>query len=50
MIRHSPLFSNAEFQIARYDHPPGHQHCDPAEEVASEYSVMEVILSQFAGA
>lgn len=47
MIRHSPLFSNSEFQIARYDHPPGHEHCDPPEEVASEYSVNRVEFGGF---
>ncbi len=47
MIRHSPLFSKAEFEIARYDHPPGNPHCDPAEEVASEYSVNRVEFGAF---
>ena len=47
MIRHNPLFSNAEFQIARFDHPRGHEHCNPAEEVAAEYSANRVEFGGF---
>ena len=47
MIRHRPLFSSTEFQIGRYDHPPGHEHCDPAEETALEYSVNRVEFGSF---
>jgi hypothetical protein len=47
MIRRRPLFSNAEFEIARHDHPPGHEHCDPAEEIASDHSVNPVEFGGF---
>jgi AraC family transcriptional regulator len=47
MIRHCALFSNEEFQIARCDHPPADRHCDPSEEIASEYSVNRVEFGGF---
>jgi hypothetical protein len=47
MIRHSQLFSSTEFRMGRYDHPPGHEHCNPAEETASEHSVNRVEFGSF---
>ena len=42
MIRYSPLLDIAEFRIGRFDHPGEHPHRDPAQEVATEYSVNRV--------
>src|SRR6266853_3970715 len=47
MIRYNSLFATADLQIGRFDHPRQHQHCDPAEEVASEYSVNRVEYGEF---
>lgn len=47
MIRHSSLVTTPEFEIGRYDHPPGHQHHDPKEEVAREYSINRVDIGHF---
>jgi hypothetical protein len=47
MIRYNSLFATAEFQIGRFDHPRKHQHCDPDEEVAAEYSVNRVEYGEF---
>jgi hypothetical protein len=49
MIRHSPLCYSAapNFRSVDNDHPPAHEHCDPAEETASEYSVNRVEFGSF---
>jgi AraC family transcriptional regulator len=47
MIRHSSLLATPELQISRYDHPAGHYHHDPKQEVALEYSVNRVEIGHF---
>ncbi len=49
MIRHSPLCYSAapNFRSVDNDHPPGHEHCDPAEETVSEYSVNRLEFGSF---
>jgi AraC family transcriptional regulator len=47
MIRYSPLLDTAEVRVGRFDHPRDHSHCDPALEVATEYSVNRVERGSF---
>jgi AraC family transcriptional regulator len=47
MLLHCSLFAAGEFEIARCDHPSGHEHCDPAEEISSDYSVNRVEFGEF---
>jgi AraC family transcriptional regulator len=48
MNRNLGLFKTELIQIGRFDHPPDHEHRDPPEELALDYSVSFVEHGEFA--
>jgi AraC-like DNA-binding protein len=47
MNRNRGLFKTELIQIGRFDHPPDHEHSDPPEELALDYSVSFVEQGEF---